>query len=413
MNTEIVIEESCLPGIQSGEYQVSAQITNAGDLGESAEGNERFLIDGPRFSLAAEDVCSVFPGNGLSGGFEAELPHIVLNRKTLPWERSIAQQLKAKICLQDDPAPTREIPWMCLLLLHEQEITKIQSGTAGEVLKADGNIFFPILHLDDDEKGTVCNYTDIPKDLFKKIAPSKEDMAFLVHARKSSRSTDSEDSWCSIVVGNRLPQSGDNGGALNKAYLVSMEGYDGWEQAAGADCTKVRLVVLYSWSFYSEKEKTHFYDVCEQLDVDRLRLKKRASQADINKIEDNGYLPLAHQMRQGSKSISFYRGPFSPGTVKKVQIGENWSPDSLYRYDPELGVFDVSYACAWQLGRLLCLENGKEPLIQKARVECKSLMRRQQDSRILCQKGIQEDPSEGDLVKWTLDCLREKKGELL
>lgn len=413
MNNEIVIEESCLPSIQSGEYRISAQIINAGDLGESAEVNEEFRVDGSRFSLGADDVRSVFPGDGLSGGFEAKLPHAVLNRKTLPWERSIAQQTKTRICLQDDSAPTREIPWLCILLLHEHEITEIRSGTVGDVLKADGDIFFPSLHLDDDEKEIVCNYTDIPLELFKNIVPSKEEMAFLVHARKNNPGANSGDTWVSVAAGNRLPQSGDDGGTLNKAYLVSMEGFDDWEQAAGTKYKKIRLVVLYSWSFYSVKEKVHFYDVCEQLDVDRLRIKKAAPQTDVDKIEDNGYVPLAHHMRQGSKSISFYRGPFSPAAVKKVQVKENWSPDSLYRYDPELGVFDVSYACAWQLGRLLSLESAKDRAVQKARSESKKRIRKQQDSRILCEKGIDENLSEGDLVRWTLDCLREKKGELL
>ena len=64
-------------------------------------------------------------------------------------------------------------------------------------------------------------------------------------------------------------------------------------------------------------------------------------------------------MRQGEKTVSWYRGPLVPLNYDKpVQIQEPVScADELLRYDPDIGLFDTTYAAAWQLGRLLALQN--------------------------------------------------------
>ena len=53
------------------------------------------------------------------------------------------------------------------------------------------------------------------------------------------------------------------------------------------------------------------------------------------------------------RSVSWYRGPLLPYPAKaaiKVPVS---SADAVLRYDPATGLFDTSYAAAWQLGRLL------------------------------------------------------------
>ena len=64
-------------------------------------------------------------------------------------------------------------------------------------------------------------------------------------------------------------------------------------------------------------------------------------------------------MRQGEKTVSWYRGPLVPLNYHKpAQVQELVScADELLRYDPDIGLFDVTYAAAWQLGRLLALQN--------------------------------------------------------
>src|SRR4029077_15600434 len=71
-----------------------------------------------------------------------------------------------------------------------------------------------------------------------------------------------------------------------------------------------------------------------------------------------GCVPLPHAMRQGNKTVSWYRGPLVPGnnTTERFKLPIR-SADELVYYDDTYGMFDVSYAAAWELGRLLALQS--------------------------------------------------------
>lgn len=82
-------------------------------------------------------------------------------------------------------------------------------------------------------------------------------------------------------------------------------------------------------------------------------------QPDAEAYAAGGYLPLPHTLRQGGATFSWYHGPLAPGEV--VEPGRDLLParaaDELLRYDTSNGLIDVSYAAAWELGRLLALKN--------------------------------------------------------
>lgn len=71
-----------------------------------------------------------------------------------------------------------------------------------------------------------------------------------------------------------------------------------------------------------------------------------------------GCVPLSHFMREGNKSVSWYHSPLVPGDYPQQDIPlPVRSSDDLVRYNPDYGMFDVSYAAAWELGRLLALQS--------------------------------------------------------
>jgi hypothetical protein len=55
--------------------------------------------------------------------------------------------------------------------------------------------------------------------------------------------------------------------------------------------------------------------------------------------------------------VSWYRGPLAPLAVSATVQTPISCPDAVNRYNPQTGMFDVSYGSAWQLGLLLALQN--------------------------------------------------------
>jgi hypothetical protein len=79
----------------------------------------------------------------------------------------------------------------------------------------------------------------------------------------------------------------------------------------------------------------------------------------VNAAYARGYTAFDYFMRQGEQTVSWYRGPLVPMNYDKLPQKEELvtCTDELLRYDPETGLFDTTYAAAWQLGRLLALQN--------------------------------------------------------
>ena len=102
-------------------------------------------------------------------------------------------------------------------------------------------------------------------------------------------------------------------------------------------------------------------------------------QAIVQQMIELGYTPMNHLTRvpliKGDSSepiqtVSWYRGPFAPFATPltldfikdpdgpaKDQSPLVFSADQLLRFDPNVGLYDMSYAAAWQLGRLIALQD--------------------------------------------------------
>jgi hypothetical protein len=87
---------------------------------------------------------------------------------------------------------------------------------------------------------------------------------------------------------------------------------------------------------------------------------ERGSGADdqVRYAFQRGYSALNHGTRLGEKSVSWYRGPLVPFDLgKESQYTFLPAPDAAMRYNPLDGMMDVTYAAAFQLGRLLGLQD--------------------------------------------------------
>lgn len=391
---QIQFVEACHPPLVAGEYKVSMSqvIKESQDIAipwnsDPYASEMTFSVDAPRFTLSPTDIHSVYPPSNQTGRFDNALPHVVFTRRTLPWERTLdGNTPKFK-----QPFP----PWMALLLVQEDELlirdkdgqtTNRRYEIKSLPVVGKDSFLFPlptenVLSPDLGQYGSEkwkkeqgryekesCLAIDLPADFFKEIAPRLEDLPYLAHVRQIDTGDKevqaiNDKGWFSLIIGNRLPQADQE----HRVFLVSLEGHqerlqETWQPTPGQ---MVRLAVLGTWGFKCEGSND-FKALLKKLTKDSLHLPFNSFKDDstaaldiVNGAYARGYTVFKHVLRQGEKTVSWYRGPLVPLNYDKPkQIEEPVKcADELLRYDPDTGLFDVTYAAAWQLGRLLALQN--------------------------------------------------------
>lgn len=352
------------PSLEPGEYtiQVQQHIVADGISDNAVFPTEtlNFSIQGERFALPPTEVHAVFPPNASMGDHAHVLPHVVLRRSTLPWERHA------------DP-DDKDVPWLALLVFHEGE--RVESQTMSLEKAKEGAKF----HADttSDDQLTVI---DVKKDLLATLLPTKTELTLLTHARIRGEVE------LAAVIANRLPKAG----GFSTAHLVSLEGRytkDGFDFQGAGDDELIRLVSLVGFRFGCFDPKRSFTKLLRGLDGARassagadlaaltpafptstLRLTKRhfpqASDV-VEKYLAMGSVPMRHSLRNGQKTASWYHGPLAPAknpldpTDASVPQWPMAVADELLRFHPDCGMLDTSYAAAWELGRLLALQSTK------------------------------------------------------
>jgi hypothetical protein len=293
------------------------------------------------------EVFSVSPSENESGNFSDILPFIVLEKETLPWEH---------------PLSSANIPWVALMVISsvDQGVVE-QDMTVSDLLnKRDDTVYFPpaaSLPAVSADKGTdFCHVIDMPLDVCRSLMPSPADLPYLCHARainlgKTEDDICAKDGYFSVVMANRFPRSG-NEPVQNTVHLVSLLGFmkDGvW--SIPDTCKTVRMVSLYHWSVFSQTDNAESFSTI----VDRLRQNCGViNNGEADEMRKQGYRAKKHWTRSGEETWSIYRSPLIPYN-NTDRLPDAWTADGRLIYDKKRGVLDVTYAAAWQLGRLITL----------------------------------------------------------
>lgn len=361
-----------LPPLESGTFNVTVtqDVVVSGAAVESFQAQQTFVVAGERYVLAPADVDSVFPPQGNQGEFSNNLAHVVLSSPTLPWQRPADPSAAS-------PTPGEPVAtWLAVLLFDQNDPPPAPQHVTIADLAATATTFFPHRVAETGEvTSTPVTVIDVPLTLVNAIAPSLADLTWTAHVRvvdpvaKAATTTPAAD--YSVVFGNRLPEPGNTA----TAHLVSMEGFgpylpadDGTPSAAIPNGTKaVRMVSLHSWTFTALDLKQTFAGLLTQVDVSppSLQLPYDAARASGNAAADAtvdnayglGYVAMDHALRDGSTTVSWLRGPLLPLGVAETEPTGRTDADQWLRYDPTTGMSDISYAAAWQLGRLLALHD--------------------------------------------------------
>ncbi|WP_327705608.1 hypothetical protein OG530_31940 [Streptomyces decoyicus] len=346
---------------------------------------EQFEIRAPQFMLDGATVQAVYPARGADGDFGLVLPHITLTREYLPWERE-PKWSRAE----------RRAPWLALMLFRAGELPDDPEGlaltterTVAELLAGDDEtVLGPALTgLDEPALAGNCRTIDVPASVFTAVLPREQELYYLAHVRDVDEPkllADGEiliKGTFSVVTANRFP-CGEGDYAV---HLVSLEGFDrhlGGTLPSGVE--HVRLVSLWSWSFRNDPAAA--FDAAGILanlvapgntDAENLALRMpRPANAPTSPSAEEayalerlrlGYVPVPHRPITGEHTYAWYRGPFTPLTAQEIPAldtsGTHTTADFALVYDRTYGVFDVSYAAAWTLGRIVGLADpsyGKE-----------------------------------------------------
>jgi hypothetical protein len=367
-----------LPALESGDFTLTAtQAITVRGQGEPLQATQSFFVQGIRYQLDDSGADSVFPPAGSRGEFGNVLPHVVLTDPTLPWQRSPApqpvRQADAAARREGAAASTPVPSWLALLLFDEQDpVPQPQSKTIADLVSGNG-IFYPPRTAEYGEApADPVTVIDVPVGLYAQITPSLADLTWLAHTRlvqttaKATVRDTPPASEFAVVFGNRLPAAG----RLSTAFLVSLEGFgpylpsdDGVAPGTvPAQATAVRLVVLHAWTFSAVRLQQSFEGILEAVDMNPASLQLPLTAPGeagtvVSRAFGLGYTAMNHSLRDGSSTVSWYRGPLLPLGVTVPSFTRSQAPDELLRYDPGSGMFDVSYAAARELGRLLALHD--------------------------------------------------------
>lgn len=379
----------------------------------------KFAVQGPRFKIEPTVVHSMYPPDGSAGEFSNVLPHIVLTNETLPWSRKPVRpdgktDLDYGTFKDGSENYDLDVPsWLAVLLLHEEDFKdtgydlKLDTNSKiGSFFGASTGAFIsPAIGEDINNQppwinpNEACQAIKIPIKLFSQIAPSMADLFVMGSVRKVAMGNKptqvgadvADEGTYSVVMGNRIAKAGQR----HLAVLVSLENMQDYlPDHNGTPSTKIPgsakyayLPVLASWNFISTGDTYKFDHLLESLNgrdqkeepLPEPRLKMypppgtKAPTGPAGDAINLGYIPIKHTTRNNVTTASWYRGPLAPYAFDKetaqkaINIFKTnkkgnavpaiYDADALVRLNPNTGLFDLSYASAWQLGRLLALQD--------------------------------------------------------
>jgi hypothetical protein len=361
--------------LTAGSYRFVLQQTVSleGDGPRHYYQDQRFEVLAPRYSIDADEIQAYFPPNGGVADYKNVLPHLVLRSRNLPWERLLSSQ--------------RE-PWLALLVLSEQDLADgkvvFKNSTVADLaphrpddLPVDDEALGTWWRLDGvdavllprfkrtEDANTPVRLLDLDLNLFRKLCPSRPELPLLAHIRHVDTADKVPlemvaDGEFSVLVANRFPPAG-----TNTIYLVSLEG---WHELLDAPAdqpqpaSRVRLITLGSWTFVNDPNgHDTFGGLMQQLKknsaVFGVTLPGTSGHTQVDNALKRGYVPLDYKPLQSTPTIAWYRGPLASLPRQRLHRPAFERADAALIFDEKNGMIDLSYASAWELGRLLALSS--------------------------------------------------------
>ncbi|KAK3395150.1 hypothetical protein B0H63DRAFT_506684 [Podospora didyma] len=407
------------PGLEAGEEHVILATQTIAVKDRPSEpplvltSEQDFWVDAPQFSLPEGSVYSFYPPSGYPDDHRI-LPHVVLSDPHLPWERrgspnddkrgdtrnkvpwlvlfSFTQdELKLAPDALGDGVTFKQTPTLAVtmgvkdVMKNANVVTSITEDDLGPNFKDD----------------TTADFIFIKPDLFKsmfatfdgsnkRVVPATPDTTkykYLAHVRNINTTgmaeAGKEDIGIfSVVVGSRGGPLENVSPTSVSVHLLSIEGVERMHSWPDND-KLMALCSLHSWNYTVNPPgmvNVHeaFINLGKTLNVLRapdgiiegvLKRPDKVSQRLARRLQD-GFSLVKYRTQTGEPTVALYRGPFTPTVVAPLSArtrndrGHVMDPNSLQCsnsgqdlqiLDREVGIMDVSYSAAWQIGRVLAL----------------------------------------------------------
>jgi hypothetical protein len=429
---EMILYDYIQPPLLAGEYRMHVETdVSVPSTSTPLPGQDFFFdVEGPRFSLAPNEVAGVFPPRNGHGPFDSALPHVALGRRTLPWERALGDAYT----VAGDETP---YPFLALVLLEQSECTIKRNQALTDVVPPA--VFQRLGH----PEGIRCDAVEADAQLLEDILPMPEELRLLSHVRQVNvddreLSAGDSDGYFAVVMGNRVPRPGGSyvaclvsveertdllpttdvvvvgglGEIFENAEIAEVsEPFELSPSALGTQITapradelristtgtpellakpdvsttvaqgkafqlasaarigererlavgsvvlnpKARLVLLHSWTFTCEGDGT-FRQLLQGLDVGMIGDVDPATKL---KVTDTGHIVVDVVDRLGAPEQSWYRGPLVSQPLTRDAVGPYHSADQARRVVAETGAENISYASAFEVGRLLAAADAR------------------------------------------------------
>ena len=125
------------------------------------------------------------------------------------------------------------------------------------------------------------------------------------------------------------------------------------------DSDFVKIISLYHWNIYSDikeiADKSFETIINDMTDKNNPSKRKRLTESALKE----------HYLRSGEKTYSWYHSPILPMKYERPKDvalnGEKtYTSDGRLIYDFKTGIFDITYAAAFNLGRMATLSHNAE-----------------------------------------------------
>ncbi|MCJ1355362.1 MAG: hypothetical protein MMC33_005353 [Icmadophila ericetorum] len=371
-----------------------------------------FEVIGPRFSLPDGDVQTVYPPQG-HGDHLNILPHVVFNDPHLPWERP------ATASDEPDPERNRVPWLALLVFTQDElRLLSTQLGGPNKIFASDKTqssllsismtitellalaktnaVVTPVFNdetdpIDQKTLDSNANFIFVPSSLFESFVcsykadgsrdntqttPNVSRYKYLTHVRNIttdgmavSGSTQEPQQLLSIIMAHRTGPWTITQPTPVVVHLVSIEGVESQLTLPIANSAPfVALCSLYSWTYQClPPDSLNFFDAMKDL-CNTVSVLRPASNyfdpltSDIDPVRKrvgdrlrDGYSLTKYRVQTGEMTAALTRGPFVPTVVPHdLTVQSSFSTD-LQILDQTIGIMDISYSVAWQLGRTMAI----------------------------------------------------------